>query len=107
VGAIGESPFFPTQPQVSELEWQFERYVNNTPCAGSADEISCLRLQSVGTLQAANIASPYPGKTGNPIFYWTPTIDGDLLQDYPYRLLEQGKFVKVPILFGGVYNPLL
>lgn len=100
-GGIGESVFFPTQPYVSELEWQFQRYVNGTGCSGAADELQCLRSKSTVDLQAANIPSPYPGRTSASNFYWTPTIDGDFIRDYPYRLIEQGKFVKVPILFGG------
>jgi hypothetical protein len=101
VGGIGESVFFPTQPQVSGLEWQFERYANATGCSGTTDEIQCLRSKDTTVLQAANIPSPYPGSNSAPNFYWTPTIDGDFIQDYPYRLIEQGKFVKVPIIFGG------
>jgi carboxylesterase type B len=101
VGGIGESVFFPAQPQVSELEWQFERYANNTGCAGSNDELECLRSKDITILQAANVATPFPGRRSAPLFYWTPTIDGDFIQDYPYRLIQQGKFVKVPIIFGG------
>jgi acetylcholinesterase len=105
VGAIGESVFFPAQPQVSELEWQFERYLNDTNCADSADGLSCLRSQDTTVLQAANVPSPFPGQTASPLFYWTPTIDGDFIQDYPYVLLEEGKILKVPIIFGGSYIP--
>jgi acetylcholinesterase len=101
VGGIGESVFFPTQPQVSELEWQFERYVDATGCSGATDELQCLRSKDTTVLQNANVPTPYPGRTSAPLFYWTPTIDGDFIQDYPYRLIEQGKFVKVPIIFGG------
>ncbi|TVY83864.1 Lipase [Lachnellula suecica] len=100
VGGIGESVFFPAQPQVSELEWQFERYANDTGCAGSADELACIRSKDITVLQAANVGTPFPGRNNAPLFYWTPTIDGDFIQDYPYRLIEQGKFVKVPIIFG-------
>lgn len=101
IGAIGQSVFFPAQPQVTELEWQFERYVNDTNCAGSVDELECLRSQDIAVLQAANVPSPFPGQTGPPLFYWTPTIDGDFIQDYPYVLLEKEKIIKVPIIFGG------
>ncbi|TVY53922.1 Lipase 3 [Lachnellula cervina] len=100
VGGIGESVFFPAQPQVSELEWQFSRYVNDTGCAGSPDELMCLRSKDLTVLQEANVATPFPGRPAAPRFYWTPTIDGDFIQDYPYRLIEQGRFVKVPIIFG-------
>jgi acetylcholinesterase len=105
VGAIGESVFFPDQPQVSELEWQFDRLVNETSCSGSADELDCLRSKDTATLQAANVPSPFPGQSGLPLFYWAPTIDGDFIQDYPYVLFEEGKFVKVPIIFGGSFAP--
>ncbi|OBT93878.1 hypothetical protein VE01_08506 [Pseudogymnoascus verrucosus] len=100
IGAIGESVFLPTSPKVSELEWQFDQFVSDASCAGSADELECLRSQNTTTLQAANKGRPYPGQSKSPNWYWTPTIDGDFLQDYPYKLLEQGKFVKVPIMVG-------
>ncbi|TVY32411.1 Lipase [Lachnellula occidentalis] len=104
VGAIGESVFFPAQPQVSELEWQFSKYVKDTGCAASSDELKCLRSKDLTILQKANVAAPFPGRTAAPLFYWTPTIDGSFIQDYPYRLIEQGKFVKVPIMFGDDTN---
>ncbi|KAM3086047.1 hypothetical protein ACMFMG_003096 [Clarireedia jacksonii] len=106
IGAMGESPFFPTQPRVSELEWQFDRYLNATGCSytygASADEaMGCLRSQSTATLQAANVASPYPGQAASPLFYFTPTIDGDFIRDYPYNLFDQGRFVDIPVMFGA------
>ncbi|KAE9363534.1 alpha/beta-hydrolase [Stipitochalara longipes BDJ] len=104
VGGIGESVFFPTQPLVAQLEWQFQRYVNGTGCSGATDELQCLRSKDTTVLQAANIPSPYPGRISAPNFYWTPTIDGDFIRDYPYRLIKQGKFVKVPIIFGDDTN---
>lgn len=104
VGAIGESVFFPTQPQVSELEWQFETYVNAAGCSGTMDELKCLRSKDTTALQLANVPNPYPGQSSAPLFYWTPTIDGDFIQDYPYCLFEQGNFVKVPIIFGDDTN---
>ncbi|ESZ91062.1 hypothetical protein SBOR_8556 [Sclerotinia borealis F-4128] len=107
IGGIGESPFFPTQPQVSELEWQFDRYANSAGCGSAGDVLGCLRSQSTAVLQAANIASPYPGQVASPLFYWTPTIDGDFIQDYPYVLFEKGLFVHVPIMFGDTYPLML
>ncbi|KAM3074081.1 hypothetical protein ACMFMF_006105 [Clarireedia jacksonii] len=109
IGAMGESPFFPTQPRVSELEWQFDRYLNATGCSytygASADEaMGCLRSQSTATLQAANVASPYPGQAASPLFYFTPTIDGDFIRDYPYNLFDQGRFVDIPVMFGDDTN---
>lgn len=102
-GGILESPFFPTQPKVADLEWQFGRFVNAAGCAGSLDELKCLRSKDTATLQAADVASPYPGRTIAPQFYWTPTTDGDLIQDYPSTMFEDGRFVNVPLMIGGMY----
>lgn len=101
--AIAESVFFPAQPFVPQLEYQFDRLTNATGCAGQADELACLRGLDVAVLQAQNVPSPFPGRTASPVplFYWTPCIDGDFLQDLPYTLFAQGKFLKVPLLFGN------
>ncbi|KAL2357403.1 triacylglycerol lipase-like protein [Cryomyces antarcticus] len=103
VGAIGESVFFPTQPKVSELEWQFTDFANAAGCS-SGDQVACLRSKDSATLQTANSAFPYPGKSAAPLFEYSPCIDGSLLTDYPYKLLEEGKFIHVPIIFGNDEN---
>ncbi|KAI1374067.1 alpha/beta-hydrolase [Hypoxylon crocopeplum] len=112
LGGIGESVFFPAQPLVADLEWQFDRVLQQTGCDGAdnaQDPMACLRSKDTATLQAAaNIPSPFPGRPGLPsplpLFYWTPCVDGDLLPDLPYRLFEQGKFVGVPLLMGATSN---
>ncbi|KAF8855262.1 triacylglycerol lipase-like protein [Acephala macrosclerotiorum] len=104
VGAIAESPFFPTQPQVSELEWQFDTYADLAGCGNVSDSLTCLRSKDTTTLQAANLPTVYPGQNAFPLFYFTPTIDGDFTRDYPYRLIEQGKFIKVPLIVGDDTN---
>jgi len=50
---------------------------------------------------------PYPGRTQNSLFPFTPTIDGEFLIDFPYRLFEEGRFVKVPSIFGYVTRALI
>ena len=99
VGAIGESGFFPTQLKVSELEFEFTDYANAAGCS-TGDQLACLRSKDSATLQQANVNFAYPGRPSAPIFPYTPCIDGDFIRDYPYTLFEQGKFFKVPIIFG-------
>lgn len=99
-GGIGSSPFFPTQPKVEDLEWQFDRFSIAAGCGNAADQLRCLRSKDTGTLQTANHGTPYPGRSSLPLWYFTPTVDGDFLQDYPYRLFAQGKFIKVPTIWG-------
>ncbi|KAI3401962.1 hypothetical protein diail_6522, partial [Diaporthe ilicicola] len=100
---IAESVFFPAQPFVPQLEYQFDRLTNATNCTAQLDQMACLRALDTKTLQAQNVPSPFPGRTQSPVplFYWTPCIDGDFLQDLPYNLLAQGKFVNVPLMFGN------
>lgn len=101
IGAVFGSVFLPTQPYTSELEWQFERFATNTGCNGTVDELACLRSTDVATLQLANVPSPYPGQTGSPRWYWTPSIDGVLLTDHVYSSFAKGNFIDVPTIVGS------
>lgn len=100
VGAISESTFLPTHPPVSELEYQFDRTVERAGCQDADSPMACLRDMTRDDLQKLNVPGPFPGRTGNPLFYWTPCVDGDLLRDSPTALFSSGKFLKVPLLFG-------
>ncbi|KAI1358614.1 Alpha/Beta hydrolase protein [Xylaria arbuscula] len=103
-GAVGESVFFPAQPFVGELEWQFDLVLQRTGCDGDDDEaMVCLRGLSTEVLQAANVPAPFPGGPDMPIdlFFWTPCIDGDLLRDLPYVSFEKGHFIDVPVIMGS------
>ncbi|KAI0523870.1 carboxylesterase [Xylaria bambusicola] len=103
-GAVGESVFFPAQPFLDELEWQFDLVLQRTGCDDKNKEaIACLRGLSTEVLQAANFPAPFPGGPDMPIdlFFWTPCIDGELLRDLPYTLFEKGQFINVPVMMGG------
>ncbi|KAK1829861.1 lipase 1 [Podospora conica] len=104
VGAMAESIFFPAQPFVPELEYQFDRFTHQTGCnnASHSDQMACLRSKPIAVLQDANVAQPFPGQYESPypLFYWTPCVDGDFLRDLPYTLINQGKIIDVPLLFG-------
>lgn len=106
VGGMAESVFFPAQPFVWELEYQFDRLLSQTGCDSVArvQQMACLRNQDVSVLQAANQAQPFPGRREPPLFYWTPCVDGDFLRDIPYRLFKRGQFVRVPMVFGVATN---
>jgi acetylcholinesterase len=104
VGAIAESTFIPAHPPVSELEYQFNRTVEETACRDADSKMTCLRDMSTKDLQKLNFPSPFPGRENRPHFYWTPCIDGDFLEDSPAALFEAKSFVKVPLLFGTCTN---
>lgn len=103
-GVISESTFFPAQPYLSELEWQYERTVSLVGCSDEDNKLDCLRGKTTEELQQANTPGPFPGRSSKPIFYWTPCVDGDFLEDLPSLLYDEGKFLEVPVLAGSCTN---
>ena len=102
VGAMADSTFLPTQRPVDELKAQYTLTLNATGCDGdNVNHMECLRGLDASVLQtAANVKRPYTGRTANPIFYWTPTVDGDFIRGNTHKAFRSGAFVKVPLLYG-------
>jgi carboxylesterase type B len=103
VGASPESPFWPTQRTVADMEFQFDRFVKDTGCASvSQDALDCLRAANLSSIVTANVDSPFPGASSspNPLWYFLPVIDGVFVVDNLYNLFSQGKFVQVAVLVG-------
>ncbi|KAL2833473.1 Alpha/Beta hydrolase protein [Aspergillus pseudoustus] len=104
IGAVLESPFFPTMRTIEDSEFQFDHLVNKTGCFGESDELACLRGADLSALQKGNTAFPYPGATGKPNYSFLPVIDSDFVQASMFQQFKSGKFVRVPTLVGGVSN---
>ncbi|GAB1311304.1 Carboxylic ester hydrolase [Madurella fahalii] len=108
VAGVAESIFFPAQPFVRELEYQFDRVASQIGCDGIApvQQMACLRSKDAALLQTANRAQAFPGRSEPPmpLFYWTPCVDGDLLRDLPYNLFKRRQYINVPLLFGTSTN---
>lgn len=100
VGAVAESTFWPTQRTVAEMEFQYERFVNNVGCDGTNDTLKCLRSADIQTIQKYDVDKPFPGGSNNPppLWYFLPVVDGDLVPDRLYHLFENGKLVHVPLI---------
>ncbi|PYH79038.1 carboxylesterase estA [Aspergillus uvarum CBS 121591] len=102
VGAVAESSFWPTQRTVAEMEFQYERFVNDTGCSKATNSLQCLRELDIATIQGANTASPFPGGSSSPLpdWYWLPVTDGNLVPELLYDAFKKGNFIKVPVLVG-------
>lgn len=103
VGAIPESPFWPTQRTVPQMEFQYTRLLNTTGC----DSLQCLRGLDANILGKASAALPFPGSQSGdpmPLWYWLPVIDGNLVQDHMYAQFMTGRFRRVPTLVGDDNN---
>jgi carboxylesterase type B len=81
--------------------WQ-ETYDETCKAAGcpvGAGSLDCLKGLSADKLMAASVAMKKLPKYDSS-FPWGPSIDGDLIPDAPYKLLQEGKFSKVPFITG-------
>ncbi|KAK0118422.1 hypothetical protein ONS95_012709 [Cadophora gregata] len=103
--AAAESQSFGYQLTISESQYQYDALVKRVGCAKSPDTLKCLRALPIETIASNNPNLPYPnGPGGLPNYMWSNTIDGVFTTDYTYNLFAQGKFVKVPSIFGSTTN---
>jgi hypothetical protein len=86
---------------VEGSQYQYDALVSRAGCSSSSDTLNCLRGLSESELQAININIPTPGGTDSPpLFMYSNVVDGDFTIDFTYKLYEEGKFIKVPVIFG-------
>ncbi|OQD98597.1 hypothetical protein PENVUL_c070G06835 [Penicillium vulpinum] len=106
VGAVAESPFWPTQRTVAQMEFQYDRFVKNVSCDNTTDSLECLRSVDIKTIQKFNLDNPFPGGSPTPVprWYFLPVVDGNVIHDQLYNLFNEGKFVHVPLLVGDETN---
>lgn len=78
---------------VSDGQAIYNNITKATGCSNSADTLACLRSVDFETLNTALNVTP------NYSFY--PYMDGGLIQGSQYDQLNQGRFIKVPLLSGA------
>eukprot|EP01117_Protostelium_nocturnum_P012604 TRINITY_DN4637_c0_g2_i2.p1 TRINITY_DN4637_c0_g2~~TRINITY_DN4637_c0_g2_i2.p1 ORF type:complete len:453 (-),score=112.68 TRINITY_DN4637_c0_g2_i2:87-1445(-) len=84
-------------PSYTFFQQVYDTVVSKVGCNKTSNTLECLKRVPYATL--TNIVKSYPA-FGILRVPWGPTIDGDYLPDAPFRLLKQGKFVKVPYIIG-------
>ncbi|GAB1212872.1 hypothetical protein ATERTT37_002021 [Aspergillus terreus] len=99
-GAAAESQSFAGMLTLDESQFLYNNLVIRTGCASDTDTLACLRRLDTASLQLQNIQTPLPRAQQAPLYLYGPTIDEDLVPDYTYRLFHEGKFIKVPVIFG-------
>lgn len=70
----------------------YDSIVDSVNCSYAIDTLGCLRSVPYETLY------PYMQTDTGPGFY--PTVDGDIMPNYPTVLLAEGRFAHVPHLYG-------
>jgi carboxylesterase type B len=73
----------------------YQNIVDHVNCTNAIDTLECLRTVPYETIypfmDPTTIAGPG----------WYPTVDGDIMPEFPTSLLDQGKFAHVPHLYGS------
>lgn len=104
VGAIAQSPFWPTAPEPEEMEFQYQQLVNETGCLSSNDSLACLRSLNTSAFVPFDVEGTFPGASAVARWYWLPVKDGDLIRDDKWNMFDRGEFVKVPLLVATDNN---
>ncbi|PWY71463.1 triacylglycerol lipase [Aspergillus heteromorphus CBS 117.55] len=102
--AAAESQSFAPMLTVNQSQFTYNNLVIRTGCASETDTLACLRNLDTASLQSENFNTPFPTAQKAPLYMYGPVLDGDLVLDYTYRLFHQGKFIKVPVIFGDDTN---
>ncbi|KAH7402541.1 Alpha/Beta hydrolase protein [Pyrenochaeta sp. MPI-SDFR-AT-0127] len=71
----------------------YDNIVNKANCTDEIDTLDCLRTVPYETLLPL-LAAPSQGPG------WYPTVDGDIIPNYPTELLHSGRFAHIPHLYG-------
>ncbi|KAK0615247.1 Alpha/Beta hydrolase protein, partial [Bombardia bombarda] len=75
----------------------YEYIVHQVGCGEAADTLECLRAVPYEELYPHVHAAP-GAVDGGPGYY--PIVDGDVIPNYPSEMLREGRFARVPHLYG-------
>ena len=104
-GAIMQSQPMPPIKDVEGSQYQYDNLVERAGCKGESDTIACLRKLDAPTFIKHVHGEPFPGGAGGkPIFSYNPVIDNDFVTGLPVKSFQDGRFIKVPMVFGDDTN---
>ncbi|KJK63148.1 Carboxylesterase family protein [Aspergillus parasiticus SU-1] len=94
-GIMESGPVIPQGPLNLTASYQskYEGIVGEAGCSEAEKKLDCLRALPFTVLN--NVLNQTEYNTG-----WGPTIDGDFVARYPSQQVEDGSFVRVPIIAG-------
>ncbi|KAJ7259139.1 Alpha/Beta hydrolase protein [Mycena haematopus] len=80
----------------------FDQFAGLAGCGGTADIMSCLRAASTQSLAVGGSAT-LANRT-SALFPFGPILDGAFITERPVEAFRNGKFIRVPVLFGSNTN---
>lgn len=87
-------------PRVAaEVEADGIQFANQFGCTGSYEaQLACLRAKPADSI-TATLSSPL--ENGLVKLGWDPIIDGHVIPDEPFKLIQRGDFNQVPVVLGS------
>ncbi|GKT56033.1 lipase 1 [Colletotrichum tofieldiae] len=87
-GGIAESGGWVTMRTMEQGQSQYDCLAKEKGCSGSTDSLSCLRALNQSAVRSSSC-------------WFNPGIDGELFTDSMVNLFKQGKYTKVPTIWGS------
>ncbi|GKT43598.1 putative secreted lipase [Colletotrichum spaethianum] len=87
-GGIAESGGWVTMRTMEQGQGQYDCLVKEKGCSDSPDSLSCLRALNQSAVRSSSC-------------WFNPGIDGELFTDSMVNLFKQGKYTKVPTIWGS------
>ncbi|CAK7213506.1 hypothetical protein SBRCBS47491_001823 [Sporothrix bragantina] len=91
-GAASWNPMY----TAGQAQAAFDAIVGNTSCANASSSSNSSVLGCLSSIPFAELNASVAMSTAT----WQPNVDGDILQDYPSKLLAAGKVAPVTIMHG-------
>jgi para-nitrobenzyl esterase len=74
-----------------------EKLATDFGCPSGTNQLACMRSKPVGDLNAATVLDL---NLNSQAAHWTPVVDGVSIPDQPDKLVREGRYNRVPTIFG-------
>ncbi|KAG8954930.1 hypothetical protein FRC04_010414 [Tulasnella sp. 424] len=79
----------------------FKELLKEVECECQTLEEQVEWLRSINAIELTQAADRVYLRYHSPVYDWRPVLDGDLIPDYPTKLLQAGYFADVPVIVGA------
>jgi para-nitrobenzyl esterase len=86
-----------TGSSMSVLATASEKLAADFGCPSGPDQLACMRSKPVGDLNAATVLDLHMSSQAA---HWSPVVDGVSIPDQPEKMVQQGRYNRVPTIFG-------